>query len=203
MISELIELLAGSNEQQDSVEMLVRLGPIIDQKFARSAPRGQISSPVDLIRKNIADVGAFTASMYVLLDLWAVLSERKAELQDQEEQFWNVKHRPPDYYARAISLRLAKLYAQKTGQYPTLGTSGETSDPSTGFSRALREIFDLLDISTGVRSPAEWAIGQLTELDLSPPVNALLGFRPPMGRTSGTKDNIRNIANALAKGSKK
>lgn len=172
----LFGVLTSNEEDAERTAMLGKLKAQVDQKLHRSAPRPPIADPFQLVRKNVASVGGYAATVWVILDLWAALAERMNELKGQEAKFWNVKHRAPDYYARTIALRVAKLYARETGQRPTFGTSGETGDPSTGYSRALGEIFALLGIKTAVRSPAEWAIAELTDEDLRPVGNALLRY---------------------------
>lgn len=200
LITELIEVLTGASGDNAQEEMLIRLGRIIQEKLVRLAPREKVESPVELVRRNVADVGGFTASLFVLLDLMTVLRERHAELKDQEEQFWNVSHRPPDYFARAIALRLARLYSQETGERPTIGTSGETGDPSTGYTWALREIFDLLGIATKVRSPAEWAVEQLREADLRPSLYRSQTVESARTESPSRRETIRKIADAIKKG---
>lgn len=170
-LTKLLKLMVSRDDEGEHAATMKRIKPIVDYKLFSNAPRAYIDNPVELIRKNVADVGGFTASMFVLMDLRSVLSDRLVELQNQEQQFWSMSHRPPDHYARAIALRLARVYCNETGQRPTLGTSGETGDPSTSYSRALKEVFDVLGISTAVRTPAEWALGQLTEQDLARPEN--------------------------------
>jgi len=197
-IFKAIQKLAPRETDGENREMLDRLRLIIDQKFRSTKSRGAIEDTIELVRKNVADVGGFTASILIMLDFWVTLSDRLAELKDQEEKFWNLSHRAPDYYARAIALRLAKLYAKETRQRPTIGTSGVTADPSTSYSRALSEMFDLLEIMANVRSPAEWAVGQLSEEDLNPPVNALrYGLLSPSPHAK--ERNVLDVVDALMK----
>jgi len=40
----------------------------------------------------------------------------------------------------------------------------------------LEEIFKILDIKSGIRSPAEWAVSQMSEDDLRPQTNALMKY---------------------------
>ncbi|MEP3329291.1 hypothetical protein [Sedimentitalea sp.] len=181
-LSELIEHLSSSDDTGEHAETLRRVRPIVDYKLFRRSPRSFVRDPIKLVRKNVADVGGYTASLFVLMDLWSVMEDRYQELQSQKKEFWNLPHRAPDHYARAIALRLARLFAKETRQRPTVGTSGETGDPSTSFTRALKEVFDLLEIQTVVRSPAEWAIEQLTEDDLKPNVNHLVNFGIMLGK---------------------
>lgn len=171
-----LNLLAPMKPSEENREMLERLRPILDQKLRNQASQERVGDVLELIRKNAAEVGGFTASFLVLLDLWLVLSDRHSELLVQEEKFWNVSHRPPNHYARTIALRLAKLYARETGQRPTIGTSGVSGEPSTTYSQAVKETFELLGITSDGRSPTEWAVAKLTDDDLKPPVNALANF---------------------------
>lgn len=198
-VREIVRNLAASDDSPEHLEMLQRLEPVINEKFAAMAPRTLVNDPVELVRKNVADVGGFTATLFILLDFWMVLQERQAELRDQEAEFWSVPHRAPDYHARAVALRLAKLFAKETCQRPTTGTSGETGEPSTGYARALSEIFDLLDISTGVRSPAEWAVGQISEEDFRPPTNHLATLLGNTDQQSKPSESTRKIVDALMK----
>lgn len=191
-----LNVLAPRNPSEETSEMLARLRPILDQKLRKRGSVGRIDDVLELIRKNAAEVGGFTASFLILLDLWLVLSDRHAELLDQKGKFWNVSHRPPNYYARTIALRLAKLYARETGQRPTLGTSGVSGEPSTSYSRALKETFELLGIASDVRSPAEWAIENLTDEDLKPTKNALgsfFGIAPHSPQPRSIMDIVRKI----------
>lgn len=111
------------------------------------------------------------------------MRRRREELEEQRDKFWNKPHRAPDYYARAIANRLAKLYAQKTGKRPTSGSSGVNGEASTGFTKALEQIFQLLEIKSGPRSPADWAIKNLKDEDFDQPPVPLtnLGFPKPLG----------------------
>ena len=149
----------------------------------------------DLVRKNVADIGGFNATLYVLLDFWMALSSRHDELKDQNEKFWNLPHRAPDYYARAIALRLARLFARVTGQRPTYGSSGVSGDPSTSYSRALKQVFKLLGIKGGIRTHAEYAVAQITEEDLKPQINSLTQLMNP--DKPQYSEGIQKLARAL------
>ncbi len=133
-----------------------------------------------------------------------VYQERLNELKDQEIEFWSVSYRAPKSYARTIALRLARLYALHKRQKPPFGTARDGNHPSTDFGRALEEIFDILNIEATVRNPAEWAIDQLTEDEINPPVNRLLGglfgFNPPSS-PEGRQKTRDKIVDLLAKSS--
>ena len=120
------------------------------------------------------------------------------DLKDHKEKFWKFKHRAPDYYARTIALRLAKLFAREVGQRPTFGTAAEGDYPSTAYGRALEEVFEILEIKQKVRTHAKWAIQQITEEDMNPPpvnrLSAMMMGHPPSKPRS---DNIAAIASAL------
>ena len=131
-----------------------------------------------------AMLGGMPTFLWLVVEMEQNFKGRLKELNEQEERFWNLSHRAPDYYAREIALRLARLFARETGQRPTVGTSGVDGKPSTGYARALSAAYDVLGITAAPRSPAEWAVAQVTDNDLSPPRNALagfLGYGLPMG----------------------
>lgn len=173
-ISHLMSLLLPAEDDEDGGKMMDRLSPIINHKMRSNSRRLQPDSSMNLVRRNVGDVGGYTATMWALVDFRAALRDRAQELEDQKSKFWNLPHRAPDHYARAIALRLARLFAEQTGQYPTYGTSGITGEASTSYTRALREVFVLLEIKPSERTYAEWAVSQLTDDDLKPASNALL-----------------------------
>lgn len=183
-IGHALAALIPDAENAVSEHDFTRFSDVMDEKLRRNATNDNLGHTRNLLRKNIAEVGGITAYLTVLLDLQYALQERSLELEDQKERFWSLSHRAPDYYARAIALRLAKLFAEQTGTKPSYGTSGETGEASTGYTRALREIFKILGITSSERSYAEWAAKQITERDLLPShrpvVEALLGekYRP-------------------------
>jgi hypothetical protein len=153
-----------------------RLEEVVDGSARRKLLVPSPNTITDLVRKNKADTGFFVHELWGLADLLMLLRERQDELKDQEQQYWNRKSRPPNYYARAIALRLARLYAREKGARPTFGTARDGGHPSTRYGRALETIFVALEIKGGVKHAAKWAIDQLTEDDLRPaPLGDLLG----------------------------
>ncbi|KAJ01536.1 hypothetical protein [Sulfitobacter mediterraneus] len=178
--------LRNEEKDEETVRTLDLLEADLDHNFMQNSPRVPINSVTNLIRSNVADVGAMSVIVLILIDFYRALRTRSDELEEQKDMFWNVPHRAPDYYARAIANRLAKLYAKETGQRPTSGSSGENGEPSTSFTRALEEIFQLLDIKSKPRSPADWAIRNLTDEDLlpEPTVGQILGLGPPPANLS-------------------
>ncbi|MEP1575750.1 hypothetical protein [Roseibium album] len=153
-------------ENDEAQKEYLNLAVAIDVIMRRSSPRTAPDTCIDLIRRNVVDVGGFNVGLHVMNDLRAAFQERLQELEDQREEFWNLPHRAPDYYARAIALRLARLYAREVGERPTYGTSGETGEPSTGYTRALRDAFKILEIEAREKVYASWAVNQLTDDDL-------------------------------------
>lgn len=150
-----------------------RVTDYIDSAARTKARDALPDSALKLVRKNAADVGLST-SMFVLLYAYqSHLEMRLADLDDQEKEFWSGAHRPPNHYARTIALRLAREYAHNRGALPTVGVSGDGGHPSTGFTKALEAVFELLGIQANVRNAATWAVGQLTEADTRKTVNAL------------------------------
>lgn len=181
-VDALFQILVPDKADPEKMELSKRFYPILTSKLQSVVASHPIDGVTGLIRRNIAEFGAMPSILWLLMDLSEALKMRAVELQDQEEKFWNVSNRGPDYHARAVALRLAKLYARETGQRPTFGASGITGDPSTTYSRALRDIFKIAGIKGRVRTYAEWAVHQLKDGDLRPAKDVLggiLGTPPP------------------------
>jgi len=166
-------LLLGAKDDAAHSDMVVRLRAAIDAGGMKRLRGMSTESGRELALKNILETGLYYNSQLVILDTLSVYKERLKELKDQEIQFWSVSNRPPNYYARTIAVRLARLYAKEKGQKPTFGISREGNHPSTEFGRSLEQIFLILGIKASVRNAAVWAIDQLTEEDWSPGYNAL------------------------------
>jgi len=167
------------DDEKDTPErkaMLDRLSLAIEGKAVQHARQKSLNSAGDLALKNIFDTGFHYGTMRLIIAMYLIYREHLAELKDQEAQFWTVSSRPPNYYARTIALRLARLYSRENGKPPTFGMSREGNFPSTDFGRALEEVFRILEIKASVRNAATWAIAQLTDDDLRQPVNALAGL---------------------------
>lgn len=166
-IDALFEAVLPDRDDPDSEKNYSELTKSINEIMRKPAPRTELENSINLIRRNTADVGGFLVSLHVINDLRTALRERLSDLENQRDQFWNLPYRAPDYFARAIALRLARLYAREVGERPTYGISGETGEPSTNFSRTLRDIFGILDIDAGEKAYAAWAVDRLTDDDLS------------------------------------
>lgn len=186
--------MAPRSDDDAENKRMVALRSVLSEAMRLKARFRALDSPIDLIRKNASDVDGTISTLLISLDFLEVLKSRMDQLEEQKELYWNLRHRAPDYYARSIALRLAKLYARETRSRPTLGTSGETGEPSTGYLRALSDTFNVLDISTGVRSPAEWAVQQINEEDLEPR-NALglFGFKDASSETEDRYSTLGGI----------
>lgn len=138
----------------------------IDQHASKKVRSSQPTQSIDLVIKNMVDVGLSFSTLMALFEIRDCFLERRKELLDQEKEFWTVSSRPPNYYARTISLRMARLYAKEKGEFPTFGTSRDGGHPSTKFGRAVEEAYRILGIDADIRSPTDWALKQLTEDDL-------------------------------------
>lgn len=168
--------VAEELESPEHKAMVDRLTSAIEFGAQQRNSRRAIAHAADLALSNIHTTGFYFGSMRIIIDMKYVYEQRLRELRDQEKQFWNVTNRPPNYYARTIALRLARLYAREKGQRPTFGVSREGNFPSTDFGRALEEVYTVLDISASFRNAARWAIEQLTDEDMRPQRNALAAF---------------------------
>jgi len=167
--TEIVELFLGSKDTEASEKTTNRIGERVNRSaWVRSInfPSGTASQ---LITKNASQTDFFWHMITNLILFSEDLEHQIKELKDQENEFWSVNGRPPNYFARTIALRLAKAYALEYGKKPTLGTSGDGGHPSTDFSRALEQIFNILKISADIRGPAKWAVEQLGDEDFLPP----------------------------------
>ena len=160
-IASMVEKIAPREGEKKRQEMLDQLQLVIDEKMDGNIPGRRPDSGFAAGRNLAASVGGFYSTFVVLSEFRSALKARHSELKAQEAEFWSVSHRPPNYHARTIAFRLADLYFRQTGKKPTLGSSGTTGDPSTAYSIALKQTFELMEIDCGVRSPAEWAVANL------------------------------------------
>ena len=200
---ELLFLIAGDkDEPPETTKAREAINRFLDDS-ARSGNRHDLPETIpQFLRKAASDVSITLVLPYLLLDVWKALTKRKQELTDQEIEFWSDRHRPPNHYARTIALRLARMIAMQTRKRPTIGTARDGGHPSTEYGRALEDTFKVLGIKANVRNAGTWAIGQLTDDDISPPMNALAGL--DWGSSQGQRQRRRNalddIAKALQKG---
>lgn len=187
-------------------EMMSRLNVAIDKIGREGLPRRELQTASHLALNNLVDTGLFANSLFMIISLERVYRDRLDDLNDQEIQFWSATNRPPNHYARTIALRFARVFAREKRMKPTFGIAREGNHPSTDYGRALEHVFSILKIKAKVRSPAEWAIGQLNEADWNPPVKALMGSLLSAGPNElDMKASIttkERIAEMLAKGNK-
>ena len=172
----------------------------IDQSARRAvAPVVQPESAINLVRRNNAQVGFFLTSQWCLLDLIAALEQRLAEPNDQGKEFWSVNNRAPNYHARAVALRLARMYAREKQKKPTIGTARDGGHPSTEFGRALEEIFFIIGVRAHIKRAAEWAVDELTEQDFRrPKIWSRVGLLP-----TGHARGLKHLVAAFCEGSSK
>jgi len=194
--------LRGSKDDAQHQDMIDRLRVVVDAGARKPQEFDEMEEPRDLALLNMVQTGFYFNSQLVIFRMIIVYKERLKELNDQGKQFWSLSNRAPKYYARTIALRLARLYAFHKRQKPPFGTARDGNHPSTDFGRALEEIFDVLNIKAKVRSAAEWAIDQLTEDEINPPVDGLMGglfgMNPPSS-PQGRQETKNRIADLLAK----
>lgn len=152
--------LAG-DELQDLVEYL--------NGWARSYSKyDNPGTGQELAVSSVMRVGLVPCFLLLNQRIREILESRLELLERQGKDYWSVDHRPPNYHARTIALRLARLFSREMQSFPTMGTSGETGAPSTKYARALKEVFRVLSVGADFRSPGEWAISQLSEGDFKP-----------------------------------
>ena len=92
----------------------------------------------------------------------ALLEEFKDELRRvnfERNNKWSGPGPSPDIEAREIALYIAKLYMKlRNGNLPKHSTDSITDGPSTIFSKVVDDVFKLMGISVGFRSPCEHAV---------------------------------------------
>ncbi|SEK62684.1 hypothetical protein SAMN05421666_0705 [Roseovarius nanhaiticus] len=193
--------LRGSKDDAQHQEMIDRLKSAVDAGARKPQEFDEFETARDLTLQNMVQTGFYFNSLFVIFRMIIVYEERLKELIDQEKQFWSLPYRAPNYYARTIALRLARLYAFHKRQKPPFGTARDGNHPSTDFGRALEEIFAVLGIKAAVRKAAEWAIEQLTEADINPPVNTMGGLlgMDPRPSIEGRQETKSRIADLLTK----
>lgn len=207
-LRSILDLFAIAEVNREFNAMRDRLRTSLDTHARKSVRQKPAETATDLILKNMADAGFTVSALMAMLDFADCLERRKIELKDQEQEFWSVAHRPPNYYARTIALRLARLYAREMHKKPTSGTARDGGHPSTDFGRAVEQIFAILEISADIRGPSEWAIAQLTEDELLPETKGVLGelfkshVRSKLKDTTLEDNSIALGSKALSKGTK-
>jgi len=205
-LGSVITEILGDRKNEAHIEMTDRLNAVIDLSAAKNQRSKEISSARDLALQNIAQTGFHYNSLLVIAEMMRIYQERLKELMEQEVEFWTVSNRPPNYYARTIALRLARLYASEKRQKPTFGIARDGNHPSTEFGRALEKVFSVLGIEAAVRNAADWALEQLTEQDINPPQNSLasmmgglFGEEPTSLPVDKPRSAMEKIADELAK----
>lgn len=167
----------GDKASDEHKAMVKSVSDAVNRHSSQSlAHKKNLATASDLAVRNIIDSGFYLNSIIVTFYMSDAYQRRLIELKQQEADFWNVSHRPPNYYARTIALRFARLFARQREIKPTFGTTSDGSFPSTDYGRALEELFSILGIKANVRKAAEWALSQLKESDWAPIRNALWDF---------------------------
>jgi hypothetical protein len=170
---ECLSEIAGlsASKKTDSVErkeMLDRISQAVQGNKRSLLNHLKVDSAQSLALRNLVETDFQSGALKVMRFQRIMFEMRLKELAEQEELYWKVRHRPPNYYARTIALRFAKFYARQKGARPTFGISRDGPHPSTDYGRLLEKIFEILGINGAVRGPATWAIKQITDADLQP-----------------------------------
>jgi len=154
-------------------QMRERLALFMNEQSRHKQATRPIANANDLVLANISTVGFFMQMLRMQNDMYAFLLERMKELDNQEEEFWKVKHRPRNYYAHSIASRMARLYVSEKAERPTYGTSSDGAHPSTSFASAVEKVFKILNIDATIRGPCQRAIKQIKDSDLREAQTAL------------------------------
>ncbi|MGJ8615534.1 MAG: hypothetical protein ACSHWS_01765 [Sulfitobacter sp.] len=202
-LEQALKFVLPDKDDAKQSTMVARLSEDIDQKALRALRRKADEQAYELAMRNIVQTGFYYNFLFINMRMIASLRDRLKELHDQELQFWSVPYRAPNYYARTIAVRLARVYAAEKRKVPTFGTSRDGGHPSTEYGRALEDIFQILGIKARVSNAAKWALGQLTEDDVNPPPTGLMGGLLGYPSTpTGSKETKSLIAAMLDSGKK-
>jgi hypothetical protein len=176
-----------AKSDDDRYQTLLALRPALDDAARRNRHVTPANTALDLVARMAVEAGVVFSALFIHFELRHVLVQRKQELEAQREEFWSAKHRPPNHYARIIALRLAIAYARVHQKKPTVGVSRDGGHPSTAFTRALEQVFAVLEISADVRNNAKWARDRVKPEHMAP-TNALLELAQstPTGNSEGT-----------------
>ena len=170
-LEAVIEQVIHKQGDDEHEQMIGRLHVAINIGAVKLQRYNQIASASVLAIRNTIDTGFYYNSLYVVIEMINVYNERLKELQDQEKEFWSVPHRAPNYYARTIALRFARLYASEKQERPTFGISREgngqitSEEMSATADHAKRMKKMRMKMSTGETS----ADGSMDDMDHSNP----------------------------------
>jgi hypothetical protein len=168
-----------TDESVGRKEMLLRIERFTDREAKNKLLWRGAKSAKHLAFGNMVQVGFFNASLKALHGMRTVYQHRFDLLLEQEVTYWSLKNRAPNYYARTIALRFARLYAKHREMKPTFGMAAAGSHPSTDYGQAIEEIFKILAIEEAYRNAAKWAVKQIVEEDWNPKLRS--GIFPPLG----------------------
>jgi len=160
---EVLKLGIRSDDQAslEVASMLEKLDRGADANLKPQRP----NSTIDLVAQSAGSVGFSLCLARMVIEAIHQLKQQEILLKRQEKEFWNVSGRPPNHHARNIALRFARHVARATGRRPTVGKSSEGNFPSTEYSRALEQIFMVLEIEADFRRAGNWAVKQLKPED--------------------------------------
>jgi len=196
------ELFGTGEDEEQANKMGETVRGIVDWETGRKIERRGVQNIHEFVAKTAADAGMSMVMLHQLIDIIHALEARLSDLADQEAEFWDVKHRPPNHHARIVALRLARLIAEHTGQKPTYGTSSQGGHPSTEYGRALEEVFEIIGIKAKVSRAAQWAINQIQDEDFGPKPNLMHNYLQNLSESPN--DRTREILSSMmAKGLKK
>tara|TARA_R100000988_G_C3965128_1_gene148388 strand:- start:104 stop:898 length:795 start_codon:yes stop_codon:yes gene_type:complete len=156
-------------EDDARLDALGSLRELLDEAARQDYGPTPHSSPNEIVEIVMRHAGVMSTTLIGLTITALELRKRLGALEEEKRVLRGGAHKPSDLHARALALRLAKFYASQTGLRPTSRTTDRSRGATTSFALALDELFDLVDIDTGTRSPMGWAIRNIEDDDLLPP----------------------------------
>lgn len=184
----MIDLFVLRDDQGTVVMQNRRMSSAIDKAALRDVNDLVVESAFDVIHLNMGKTGYSTSLLMTLLN-------SGLRSYGIKKKSFGQLGTAPNYYARTIALRLARIYCLETGVKPTFGTASDGGHPSTVFAKAIEQVFDILGIECDIRGPIEWALSQLTESDFTPRRNAMMGYFSKPDPTGTRSDSA--VVNAI------
>lgn len=117
----------------------------------------------------------------LLSELETALFRTTNYAQTERDRLWSGRGPSANHSSREVAEKMAEIYVLGLGKMPTYGRKPDSSEPSTDYSRAVRDVFGKIQLLAHFGEPCKQAIEMLKEND-SAKYNALLTKRSLKGR---------------------
>ncbi|PWE29244.1 hypothetical protein DDZ14_17885 [Maritimibacter sp. 55A14] len=165
-------LFADKPSARDGVEEMEAILKRINHlpKHLREALDGALRSPEDWDNDR-SPLLEFENALEVLLE----------EGIKEKSQYWTGRGASPKVSANQVASTMAEIYVIGLGKMPTEGEAYDSGEPSTKFSKTVRDVFEHINLRAHFREPCRRAIKELKENDKEK-FHRLLEIRSRKGR---------------------